>query len=100
MGADNQKTQNNSNLDEMEVYFFLVKVKSKVMLDWYGVLQSQESCHLTVSLTNPHCRGHLKVNSGCCGHHICIPANSKALSKKNVRLKLPTTFTSVSLART
>ena len=33
MGADNQKTQNNSNLDEMEVYFFLVKVKSKVMLD-------------------------------------------------------------------
>ena len=33
MGADNQKTQNNSNLDEMEVYFCLVKVKSKVMLD-------------------------------------------------------------------
>ena len=33
MGADNQKSQNNSDLDKMEVYFCPVKVKSKVMLD-------------------------------------------------------------------
>ena len=98
MGADNQKSQNNSDLDEMEVYFCLVKVKLKVMLDWYGVLQSQESCHLTVSLTNPHCHGHLSAVAAM--DHIYIPANRKALSKKSVRIKLPTTFAYVSLART
>lgn len=40
---------------------------------------------------HPHQKGHLQVQYGCSGHHICIPASRKVLNKKTVCLKLPTT---------
>lgn len=48
----------------------------------------------------PHYQGHLKVQSGCSGHHICIPASRKPLSKKIMCLRLSAASAYISLART